>query len=105
MNLDLEDLGTDLLTWRKAIVIVRELANDPNSALVRAADPDHLWDFHAHLLAGLTDSVNLLVWIQGGGKNGNKPKPLPRPGVTVREDEQVIGEATDIDEVDSLIGW
>lgn len=107
MNLDLEDLGTDRLTWRKAIIIVRELANDPHSALVRAADPDHLWDLHAHLLANIADSLNLLVWFKtrDGQKGRNRPKPIPRPGIKVDPEMQVIGEATDIDELDALLGW
>ncbi|ORL15412.1 DUF5361 domain-containing protein [Prescottella equi] len=107
MGLRLDWLGSDRLTWRDLLVIVGELGNDPNSALVRAANPDHLWDLHAYIAADIADSLRLLVWFKTkDGQHGrNRPKPFPRPGFEVPEDEQVIGEATDIDELDSLLGW
>jgi hypothetical protein len=107
MGLRLDWLGSDQLSWRDLIVIVDGLANDPASALVRAANPEHLWDIHALLLAEAVDTLHDLRWFEtkDGQKGRNRPKRLPRPGVEEPEDEQVIGEATDMDDLDALLGW
>ncbi|MBP2211082.1 hypothetical protein JOJ87_001426 [Rhodococcus ruber] len=105
MGLRLDWLGTDDLTWRDLHVLVRQ--SGPDSALVRALNPDSRWDLHALLLAEAVDTLHDLRWMKtkDGHKNRNRPKPIPRPGVEIPEDEQVIGEAIEMDDLDTLLGW
>lgn len=71
--------GTDRLTYRDCIVIIREAGHD--SAVGRYALGDaHGWQASEELLAGLLDAVNGLLW-QGGGGKGKKPEPIKRPTV------------------------
>lgn len=72
--------GTDRLSYRDVIVVVRESGHD--SAIGRYVLGDaHGWQASEELLAGLLDAVNGLLW-QGGGGKGAKPKPIPRPSVS-----------------------
>lgn len=85
MGRSIHALGTPALPWVDLLTIVRHLP--PSSALGRelAAEAeeepgDTAWDLHAHLLAGIWDAVNVLVWLTAGGKRRDRPKPIPRPG-------------------------
>lgn len=46
--------------------------------------PDDWWTGERDLLAGVIDSVNVLVWLhtKDAQDGKNRPKPIPRPGVT-----------------------
>jgi hypothetical protein len=80
--LRLEWLGTEALTWRHLLVIVRQSPAD--SAIARTLDPEAvLWRLPEHLLAAIFDSLQVLVWqnTEDGQEGRNKPQPLPRPGV------------------------
>lgn len=100
----LDQLGTDDLTWPDLAAVVTEAPGD--SALVRALNPDVHWGLTELLLAEAVDTLHWLQWSKTkDAKWGwNKPKPVPRPGVDTSEYE-VIGEATDMDELDKALGW
>ena len=85
MRRSIHDLGTPALPWVDLLAIVRHLP--PTSALGRVMaaehreeDGDEQWDLHAHLLAGIWDALNALVWLNSGGKRKDRPKPIPSPG-------------------------
>ncbi|MGP5147168.1 DUF5361 domain-containing protein [Corynebacterium variabile] len=73
--------GTDRLTWHDAWVMLSCAA--PTSAVARLTeDGDRTWTVETHLLAGLVDAANLLMWAKttDAEHNRNRPDPVPRPG-------------------------
>lgn len=68
--------GTAL--WRKA-------RQNPAPGRKAVAPPDSWWSPERDLLAGLTDAVNVLVWLHTDdarkGRGHNRPKPISRPGI------------------------
>ncbi|GAB3946726.1 hypothetical protein [Corynebacterium tapiri] len=115
--------GTDRLNWRDLLVIVRQCGHD--SALVRHSMGDAAsWSVDTHILAGLLDGVNGLLW-QGSGGKGGKPKPMQRPtmgktaqapegkpapvpeGDPFKDDESGVfrGEMTPLGELNEWLGW
>jgi hypothetical protein len=66
------------------------------------------WDVQAHLLANIFDAIQVNTWamrdLLTGGKAGDAPEPLPRPGVQPRHIEWK-GEPRTIEEMDRLLGW
>lgn len=76
LGLRLRWLGTERLTWRDLGVLVKFVP--PDSPLARAIEPARsAWGLQEQLLAGIFDVLRFANW---SGK-GDKPKPLPRPGV------------------------
>lgn len=79
-GLRLRHLGSDLLSWRDLLVIVRQQSN--GAALARAMDPEgSAWGLSEQLLAAIADASHVRVWQSGSGKRSDRPKPIPRPGV------------------------
>lgn len=101
--------GTDRLTWRDLLVIVRHL---PLDAAINTYDDDHYgqWSLTNMLLAQAVDALNGANWQRGGGK-GERPKPVQRPGVEETsyddDDTSVFGgdETTTVDDLNSWLGW
>lgn len=83
-----------------ALVILAQ----PESALHRAANPEWRWSLAEFLSAEAVDTLRLLLWAKtkDAEKGANRPRPLPRPGVTVPQGERV-GEAMDVDELDAFL--
>ncbi len=105
LGLRLRWLGTDRLSWRDLLVVVRQ--SPPGSPIDRAMNPDHMWGLPEQLAASIVDSLRIANWMQteDGSKNRNQPKPLPRPGV-VDPDQTIFGEGPlPIDELDEFLGW
>lgn len=104
-GLRLDWLGTERLSWRDLLVIIRQAP--PGSALDRAQRPDDAgWGLSEQLLAMVVDNTNWLVWAKtdDAAKNRNRPKPIPRPGV--KPDGVTIGSgAIPIDEMAAFLGW
>jgi hypothetical protein len=99
-------LGTEALTWRDLLVIVKQSPTD--SAIHRSmAGPDHIWGLQEHLLAGMFDVLTVANWQRGGDENAKKPERLPRPGVTKQIDGQLIaqGKAMSIEDMNAQLGW
>lgn len=64
---------------RQLLVWLRQLPDD--SAVARSQDPEAAeWGAAEHLLAGVFDALQMGNWQRGEGK-GQRPSPLPRPGV------------------------
>ena len=106
LGLRLSWLGTRRLTWRDLYVIVRQCP--PDSALHRsAAGPDHIWDLHGHLLAGIFDVLSVANWQRGGDEHAKKPERLPRPGITKQVEGETMarGKAVSIEEMNARLGW
>lgn len=83
IGLRLSWLGTDLLSWRDLIVILRQSPRE--SAYARAKLGEKVaWGETEHLLAAIFDALQIANWQRGNaGKKAPspKPKPIPRPGV------------------------
>ena len=106
LGLRLSWLGTRRLTWRDLYVIVRQSPQD--SALHRAvAGPDHIWDLHGHLLAGIFDVLAVANWQRSGVEHAKKPERLQRPGVTKQVEGETLarGKAVSIEEMNARLGW
>lgn len=59
----------------------------PSMAIYRVLNPDWEWDLTNQLLAYLIDHQQMQAWGEGGRK-GPKPKPIPRPGVSEKEEKK-----------------
>ena len=82
VGLRLDDLGTERLTWRDLLVVVRQ--SPLGSALDRSQHgEDSQWTLANQLGAIIADRLDILIWQNGGGK-GDQPEPILRPGVTPR---------------------
>lgn len=78
-NIDLGDLVTGRLTWRRLGVLVQQLPAD--SATVRARiGPSAAWTTSEHLLALIADRLGIANWQRQGKRTSKRPQPLPRPG-------------------------
>jgi hypothetical protein len=92
-GIDLGDLFTGALTWRRLIVLLKGLP--AGSRLARALDPAAAWTTGDYLAAQAADNTSLVAdelaafrwqWATANSKKGSrpkKPKPyprLPRPG-------------------------
>lgn len=60
---------------------------DPSMALYRVLNPEWEWDLTNQLLAFMIDHQQMQAWGEGG-KKGPKPKPIPRPGVSEKEEKR-----------------
>ena len=60
---------------------------DTSMAIYRVLNPDWEWDLTNQLLAYLIDHEQMMAWAEGGRK-GPKPKPIPRPGVSEKEEKR-----------------
>jgi len=78
-GVDLRDIGTPALTWRRLRVLIQHLPAD--SSLSKAMNGEAAeWGTAEYLLANVCDGVAALVWQGGNPKKNPKPKPLQRPG-------------------------
>jgi hypothetical protein len=88
-GIDLLGLWRGELSPRRLAALVSNLPRD--AAVHRATYGERArWGDTEHLLADVVDLLQLLWWAQtkDGSKNRNRPKPLPRPGVTPPKDER-----------------
>ena len=93
-------LGTERLSWRDLLVIVK--GSPRTSALARAQHGEAaLWGIAEYLLANAVDALHDANWQRAGKKSAKKPKRIPRPG---RKDTQKIGkDALPISELEAWI--
>lgn len=64
----------------------------PESATMRAVNPDHHWTLDAHLLARVVDNTTALVWMKTKDAQdhpNNWPEPIRRPGVDPDEGKEI----------------
>lgn len=84
-GVDIRDLGSESLSWRRIGVLIRQLP--PQSATwVSKNGGDALWGLTEQLLAATVDALNVGNWQRAAsgldkGKQPKKPSPIPRPGV------------------------
>ncbi|WP_324188420.1 DUF5361 domain-containing protein [Nocardia higoensis] len=104
LGLRLRQLGTDVLSWRDLLAIIRWLPAE--SALLRSMDPvGSRWQVSQHLLAEMTDSLRWLVWAKtpDAQQGRNRPEPIARPGK--KTDRERVGTATAIDQMNTFLEW
>ena len=103
-GLRLRQLGTDVLSWRDLLAIIRWLPTD--SALLRSMNPDaDRWKLSQYLLADMTESLRWLMWSKtsDGQQGRNRPQPITRPGM--KPDRERLGTATAIDQMNTFLEW
>lgn len=91
-GLDLHDLVTGVMSWRRFAVVLAhlpiesayrtELLNEADLSALPEPDPNRHgpWAHDELLLAAIFDRLGQLVWMQSDGKKP-PPPPYPRPGV------------------------
>lgn len=95
----LEWLGTDRLTWLDLKCLLKWAPQQ--SPIYRALHGDAAgWDTTAYLLAAAVDALNDANWQRGGGRRGERPQRIPRPG----DNEQIGGKRpVPVDEMRRLL--
>lgn len=87
MGRRLDDLGTEALSWRDLLVVVRQAG--PGSALARALNPEGAaWASgaaSADLLALVADLLAVSNWQRQGKKSAPRPKRVKRPGAATED--------------------
>lgn len=94
-----------VLSWADLRDIVKY--QPATSALHRAMRPEESpWGLSEHLLAVVADAVIAGNWMSSrdGQKNRNRPKPIPRPGVTP-DHKKFGGQAESIEAIRGWLGW
>jgi hypothetical protein len=81
VGLDIHDLGSERLSWRRLEVFIGGFQLDPKYALFKLMNPDWRWDLNSQLIAHLADMTAGANWQRAGKKDAKKPKPIIRPGV------------------------
>lgn len=81
---DLYDDGSGLTLGDLLDLVVHA---DTTSAVYRALNPEWEWDLTNQLLAYMIDHHQMVAWSEGGRK-GPKPRPIPRPGVTEKDEKK-----------------
>ncbi|MDO5050002.1 MAG: hypothetical protein Q4D87_09000 [Actinomycetaceae bacterium] len=72
-----------------------------SSAYHHATDPEAAqWTLQVELLAQIREGLDVVRWMLAGGKNGNRPKPIPRPGDKKRYGQ---GESWTVESLDEWI--
>lgn len=82
-GVDLADVGTPGLSWRRLGVLIRHLPRDSatrNETIGEFQD----WSRADHLTASVIDALLLLSWVTAGNKKARKPDPVMRPGAPSR---------------------
>lgn len=79
-GVDLLDLGTARLSWRRLGNLVRHLPRESSTSLAQHG-PDVYWGLPEHLLAVIADALHGANWQRARNPRAPKPKPMPRPGV------------------------
>ncbi|QXW04006.1 hypothetical protein [Rhodococcus globerulus] len=97
MGRSLDFLGTANLSWWDLKCCLKH--PHPNGALSRLRNPDHHWDLHAQLLAGIFDGVQGGNWQRGGDPKAKRPEQLPRPGVKPSGENRKSTTALPIDQL------
>ena len=98
LGLRLDWLGSEALTWRDLLVIVKK---SPLSSAFSVELRGHTWTVAEYLAALQVDMLRGLSWQTGGGK-GQKPKPIPRPE---KKDSVGRGRGVTIEEANRRLGW
>lgn len=76
----------------------------PDMAIYRVIHPEESeWNLANQLLAQLIDMQVMWRWVDGG-KKGQKPKPIPRPGVTETHTKKyTVSTSSTMDEIDEWL--
>ena len=101
LGLRLDWLGSERLSWRDLLVVIRQ--SPRGSAMNRALDPDHTWGLAEQLLAANFDALRVGIWQRGQGKRGDYPEPLERPGVKPKK--RYGGSPLPMHEMAKRLGW
>lgn len=106
LGLRLDCLGSEALTWRDLLVIVRQSSGRRESALHRALNPAHQHTVEVEMLRAVEYRLHWLVWAktEDGAKRRNPPEPIrfswePRPR------NEYTGDTMTVAEWDEYLGW
>lgn len=103
----LDWLGSEWLTWRDLLVVVRR--SPTTSALARVILGEVVeWSTAEYLLAQIADNTAWLVWAKtdDGAKGRNRPQRLRRPGDPELDSETQYGsEPLSLEAMQEWLGW
>ena len=104
LGLRLRWLGTERLTWRDLLVIVR--SSSQSSALLADTSPeDAAFGPTEMMLAVIEHRLRLLIWQNGGGK-GKQPEMMQFSGeVKPTGGTLMAPEPVSIEEMNARLGW
>lgn len=75
----------------------------PDMAISRVLNPDYEWTLSNQLSAFMIDFHQQKAWVEGG-KKGQKPKPIPRPGVSEKQEKKyTVKQASTVTEMDAWL--
>ena len=75
----------------------------PDMAIYRVNDPDYEWSLANQLQALLIDFHQQKAWAEGG-KKGQRPKPIPRPGVSEKSEKKyTVKQKSTVTEMDEWL--
>lgn len=80
----------------------------PESATMRATNPDWRWGVPEQLQALIADLLAVANWQRGSGKPRDYPEPIPRPGISPSKETTRIGGrggSLSADEMREWLGW
>lgn len=99
-------MGPPSFTWGDLHTVIVNLPQE--SALARSVQPDDApWTLAAQLLAEIADGVRWLQWskTKDAEHNRNRPKPIPRPGVTDQDKgRRITAKPATVDEIAEWLG-
>jgi len=102
-GLRLSWLGTEALSWRDLLVLVRQCG--PDTAFWRADPQRAVQTVEVDLLRSIQHATRLLVWqnTKDGAAGRNQPEPFRFPWESVRD--EYAGDVMPLDELKSRLGW
>lgn len=107
LGLRLDWVGSEVLSWRDLLVIVRQSPRD--SAIARAVEPELAeWGLPEQLLALVADYLAWMQWAktEDGAKGRRMPSQIPRPGVEPDAETRTFGsDPVALDELDAFLDW
>ena len=92
-RVDILDLGTRRLSWRRLWSLIEQLPRESRFARVTIGEKAR-WGDTEHLLATVIDVLQISNWLYTSAHSKNRvpqPQRLPRPGVVEVDNERRIG--------------
>ncbi len=102
LGLRLDWLGSEALSWRDLLVIVRQ--SGPESALWRVEN-GHSPLFDAELARSMEYSLRWLVWAKSKDAQRNANRPEPWQFAWEKKPNEYLGDVMTREEFDRVMGW
>lgn len=114
MNIDVRDLGTPALTWRRALVLVAQMSTDRSSNLWRKLAGEWAdWTAQDQIQVASLNALRIANWQRTDDATKRNPRYFPEallpPGVSVdqqnRQVEKFGKSRMTVSEANEWLGW